>query len=332
MSLEPERAAPEEVGAAIRAGDRRALARTITLLESARADFQRSGQAVLEFLMPQTGGSRRIGITGPPGVGKSSLIETLGLQLVEDGHRVAVLAVDPSSPLSKGSILGDKTRMERLARHEAAFIRPTPSGGALGGVASRTREALLLCEAAGFDVVLVETVGIGQSEVAVAAMVDFFLVLVQPGGGDELQGIKKGVLELADALVVTKADGDTASAARRSQSEHAQALRLLRPPASGWEPRCLLVSAHSGEGIRELWELIQAHEASTRASGEHERRRREQARAWMWNLVEEGLRQSFRSHPSVAGRISALEREVEEARTSPGEAARRLLAAFVDGG
>jgi len=326
-ALAPAEGAPA-LCAAIRRGDRRALARTITLLESTRDDLAAQGQAVLEALVAETGGASRVGITGPPGVGKSSFIEALGLHLVGRGHRVAVLAVDPSSPVTGGSILGDKTRMERLAREEAAFIRPSPSGGSLGGVAARTRESLLVCEAAGFDVVLVETVGIGQSEVAVASMVDCFLVLVQPGAGDSLQGIKKGVLELADALVVNKADGDQAAAAERARAAHAEALGLLRPASPHWRPRVLTASAHTGQGIEAVWSLVQEHRAALQAAGELDARRREQARAWMWSLVEEGLRVAFRRHPAVAGRVAALERDVEALRATPAAAARELLERF----
>jgi LAO/AO transport system kinase len=313
---------------AILAGDRRALARAITLLESGREDRAARGQAILEALVPRTGGAERVGITGPPGVGKSSFIEALGLHLIEKGHRVAVLAVDPSSPVTGGSILGDKTRMERLARHDGAFIRPSPSGGSLGGVAERTRESMLICEAAGFDVVLVETVGIGQSEVAVRSMVDFFLVLLQPGAGDELQGIKKGVLELADLLVVHKADGENLPAARRAQAEHSQALGLLRHPTTAWQPRVLTASSHENRGIDEVWDAALEHRAATTGSGEREARRRDQARAWMWTLVEEGLRDAFRAHPRVAARIADLEAEVEASKTTPAAAARALLGAF----
>ncbi len=315
---------------AIRGGDRRALARSITLLESSRDDLASEGQSILEALVPHTGDAVRVGITGPPGVGKSSFIEALGLFLIEAGHRVAVLAIDPSSPITGGSILGDKTRMERLARSERAFIRPSPSGGTLGGVAQRTREVMLVCEAAGYDVVIVETVGIGQSEITVAGMVDFFLVLLQPGSGDELQGIKKGVLELADGLVVHKADGELAQAAQRSSAHFASALSLLRPLSPGWSPRVLCASAHTHDGISEVWAMIRAQQSALEASGEAQRRRQEQARAWMWSLLDEGLRRAFRSHPGVAGRIGALEREVESLRTTPAHAARSLLAAFLD--
>jgi LAO/AO transport system kinase len=244
---------------------------------------------------------------------------------------VAVLAVDPSSPVSGGSILGDKTRMDRLAQDERAFIRPSPSGGSLGGVAQRTREAMLVCEAAGYDVVLVETVGIGQSEIAVHSMVDFFLVLVQPGAGDELQGLKKGVLELADALVVTKADGDQKAAAERSRAEHKRALELLRSPSPSWRPRVLVASALAGEGIAAVWEMIEEHAKAVGASGERDSRRREQALAWMWSLVDQGLRDAFRTHPEVARRVPGLEREVAASRTTPAAAARALLESFRKG-
>jgi len=315
---------------AIRDGDRRALARTITLLESLREDLAAKGQSLLEALVPYTGGAVRIGITGPPGVGKSSFIEALGLHLIDAGERVAVLAIDPSSPVTGGSILGDKTRMERLARSPQAFIRPSPSGGTLGGVAQRTREAMLVCEAAGYGVVIVETVGIGQSEVAVAGMVDFFLVLLQPGSGDELQGIKKGVLELADGLVVHKADGDLLAVAERSRAQFAGALSLLRPLSPSWSPRVLCASSRTGAGIAEVWEMIREQRAALEASGEAAARRRDQTRAWMWSLVDEGLRRAFHQHPKVAGQIEALEREVEALRTTPAHAARTLLATFLE--
>jgi LAO/AO transport system kinase len=242
-----------------------------------------------------------------------------------------VLAIDPSSPVSGGSILGDKTRMERLAQDERAFIRPSPASGSLGGVAHRTREAGLVCEAAGFDVVLVETVGIGQSEVAVRSMVDFFMVLLQPGAGDELQGIKKGVLELADALVVTKADGAQKASAERTRVEHTHALQLLRSASSAWKTPVLSTSALSGEGIDEVWQVVLDHREALGETGELAARRRAQARQWMWSLVEEGLQDAFRSHPAVAARIPELEAEVESQKTTPAAAARALLEAFRPG-
>jgi LAO/AO transport system kinase len=318
----------EEWCAAVRAGDRRAVAKTITLLESTRAEDALLAQELLEALVPATGRAVRLGVTGPPGVGKSTLIEALGLFLVERGRRVAVLAVDPSSPVSGGSILGDKTRMERLAQSDAAFIRPSPSGGSLGGVAHRTREGMLVCEAAGYDVVIVETVGVGQSEIGVHAMVDFFAVLLQPGAGDQLQGMKRGVLELADALVVTKADGEQQALAERTRAEHAQALELLRPTSPHWTPRVIAASARTGEGVPQLWDLVEAQRRALEASGELGARRQAQARDWMWSLVQEGLERAFRAHPAVARRIPGLEREVEGQRTTPAAAARILLEAF----
>jgi LAO/AO transport system kinase len=317
---------------AIRAGDRRALARTITRIESTRESDREQGQAVLEALVSKSGQAIRVGITGPPGVGKSTFIEELGLRLVDLGKRVAVLAVDPSSPLTGGSILGDKTRMERLSVRAEAFIRPSPSGGSLGGVAHRTREVMLLCEAAGYDVVLIETVGIGQSEVAVSSMVDFFLVLLLPAGGDELQGIKKGVIELADALVVNKADGVTRDVAARTRVDYASALELLRPGDDGWRPRALVASALEGEGIDEVWATIEEHRKIVEVSGALARRRREQARAWMWKLIEEGVARAFRGLPGMADAISQQEHAVEAQRVTPASAARSLLERFLSSG
>jgi LAO/AO transport system kinase len=321
------RSAKEEAEA-IRGGDRKAVAKAITLLESKRSEKAERGRAILEELVPHTGQSMRVGVTGPPGVGKSTFIESLGIYLLERGHQVAVLAIDPSSPVTGGSILGDKTRMERLAQEPGAFIRPSPSGGSLGGVAERTREAMLVCEAAGYDVVIVETVGIGQSEVTVRSMVDFFLVLLQPGAGDELQGIKKGVLELADSLAVNKADGAQLEAAKRCAGEHTQALGLLHARSANWTPRVLMVSSLQGTGIDTVWEAIVEHTAVLEPSGERQARRNEQARQWMWSLVEEGLRSSFRAHPDVSSQIDALEGAVQSLEITPAAAARALLEAF----
>jgi LAO/AO transport system kinase len=319
---------PADTVAGVRAGDRRVIAKTITLLESRRADHRELGQDVLDALVPFTGGAVRLGVTGPPGVGKSSFIETLGLALIAQGKKLAVLAIDPSSPVSGGSILGDKTRMERLAREPAAYIRPSPSGGTLGGVAHRTREAMLVCEAAGFDVVIVETVGVGQSEVEVHSMVDLFAVLLQPGAGDELQGIKKGVLELADVLVVNKADGDQKAAAERTRIDHAHALSLLHAGGGAWTPRVIAASAHTGEGIDEFWTLVLEHRAALEQSGELERRRRVQSRAWLWRLLDDGLQDAFRGDSKVAARLPELEREVEANAVSAPRAARALLELF----
>lgn len=318
----------DSVCKAILSGDRRLVAKTITLLESSRDDHQVEGQAILEKLVPETGKAIRVGVTGPPGVGKSTFIEGLGLYLLEQGLRVAVLAVDPSSPISGGSILGDKTRMERLAREENAFIRPSPSRGSLGGVAHRTRESLLVCEAAGFDVVIVETVGVGQSEIAVRSMSDFFAVLLQPGSGDSLQGIKRGVLELADSLIVNKADGDQMQLAERTRGDFEQALSLLRPKSSNWVPVVLTVSSLSGVGLQKIWETVTAHRKVQVKSGELASNRRQQDREWMWSLLEEGLLRELRTDPEIVERLGVVESEVAERKKTPAAAARALLEEF----
>ncbi len=279
-------------------------------------------------MLPHTGAAFRVGITGPPGVGKSTFIEALGLHVLSLDLRIAVLAVDPSSPLSGGSILGDKTRMERLSREEGAFIRPSPSGGSLGGVASRTREAMLVCEAAGFDVVVVETVGVGQSEVTVRSMVDFFAVMLQPGAGDGLQGIKRGVLELADALIVNKSDGDQIELAERTRIDHEQALTLLRPPSASWVPRVLAVSSLDGTGIDAVWETVAEHRAALDRAGELRRQRRTQDRQWLWSLLEEGLLDAFRNDPATSEELAVLEADVMGQKTTPAAAARQLLKTF----
>jgi len=322
-----ERAVAECVRGVVE-GDRRLLAKAITLVESMRREDAPLREELLARLLPRTGCAVRVGITGTPGVGKSTFIEALGLFLVGRGERVSVLAVDPSSPVSGGSILGDKTRMEQLAQHPEAFIRPSPSGGSLGGVANRTREALLVCEAAGFGVALVETVGIGQSEIVVSSMVDSFCVLLQPGAGDALQGMKKGVLELADVLAVNKADGEQKAAAERARDEYARALGLFSPGAAVWTPRVLAVSAREKVGIDAFWETLLAHREALLGSGELENKRRRQARAWMWSLIEQGLQESFREHREVKSRIAELERAVEEQRLTPAAAAQTLLELF----
>jgi len=265
----------------VRAFDRTILSKAITLIESSRAEDEALARELLERLYPQTGDAWRVGITGVPGVGKSTFIEALGTKLVREGRRVAVLAVDPSSSISGGSILGDKSRMDELAREETAFIRPSPSAETLGGVARRTRETMLLCEAAGFDVILVETVGVGQSEILVAGMVDFFCVLMLPGAGDELQGIKKGILELADVVAVNKADGPTLSAARDAVRVYGSALSYTRSRRGAWKPRALLVSARTGEGLDELWSLVEEHRRTLTDTGERDTSRREGLRTWM---------------------------------------------------
>jgi len=313
---------------AVRAGDRRSLARAITLVESTRADHRDEAAVLLDELMPATGGSTRVGISGAPGAGKSTFIEALGLHLVDAGHEVAVLAVDPSSTRGGGSILGDKTRMEQLSRAPKAFIRPSPSKGTLGGVARRTREAMLVCEAAGFDVVLVETVGVGQSEVAVAGMVDVFTLLLAPGAGDELQGVKRGIVELADLVVVNKADGALADLARHTASDYAHALHLLRPRTDGWSARVLSCSALQGEGIDEMWAVVEEYTAAARATGSLVARRGEQAREWMWSEVSETLVERLRADPRVQSELAALEADVIAGSTSPTAAARLLLDRF----
>ena len=321
----------EQLAAGVRAGERRALAKAITLVESSRADHQEAAQRLLERLLPDTGRAARVGVTGVPGVGKSTFIEAFGLFLIGEGKRVAVLAVDPSSARSGGSILGDKTRMARLSMAPEAFIRPSPSGGSLGGVARRTREAMLVCEAAGYDVVLVETVGVGQSETTVASMVDFFLVLMLAGAGDELQGIKKGILEIADALVVNKADGDNVQRAERAAAEYRGALRLFRHVSVNWDPPVLTASALQGQGMDRVWATVEDHRTRLGASGELAARRREQQQAWLWSMLRDGLEEHFRARTDVRQLLPELEAEVAAARITPTEAARRLLALLDDG-
>jgi LAO/AO transport system kinase len=316
---------PAELAKRIRAGDRTALARGITLVESSRADHQEQAQALLTLLLPDTGRAVRLGLSGAPGVGKSTFTEAFGRFLTGRGHKVAVLAIDPSSARSGGSILGDKTRMELLARDPNAFIRPSPAGGTLGGVARRTREAMLLTEAAGFDVVLIETVGVGQSETAVADMVDMFLLLLSPGGGDELQGIKRGIMELADLVVVNKADGDLVPAAKRAAMEYKAALHLMRPKSAHWRPDVLLASALKGVGIAEIWAAVEAHGKALGEAGELERNRAQQAQAWMWTEIREGLFASLKADKEAGRLIPALEAEVKGGTMTPTVAARRLL-------
>ena len=307
------------------AGSRRALAKAITLVESTRADHQRAAQRMLERLLPHTGQAARVGISGVPGVGKSTFIEAFGLYLIGTGKRVAVLAVDPSSARTGGSILGDKTRMPRLSAEAHAFIRPSPSGASLGGVARRTREAMLVCEAAGYDVILVETVGVGQSEYAVASMVDFFLVLMLAGAGDELQGIKKGIIELADALAINKADGDNIRRATQAAAQYRSALTLFRHASPLWDPPVVTVSAMESTGMDTVWSIIEDHRAKLGAAGELERKRREQRQAWFWTMIEEGLRHHFLARPDVKRALPETQAAVDAGTLTPTEAARRLL-------
>jgi LAO/AO transport system kinase len=313
----------------VRNNDRAVLGRAITLVESNSPDDRDRAQELLTALLPSTGGARRIGISGVPGVGKSTFIESFGLRLVEAGHRVAVLAVDPSSSVSKGSILGDKTRMDRLAASDDAFIRPSPTGGSLGGVARKTREAILVCEAAGYDVVLVETVGVGQSETTVAEMVDFFLLLKLAGAGDELQGIKRGILELADLIAINKADGDNLQAAELARVEFERALQILRPEdEDSWTPRVVTSSGQSGAGLGEIWAIISQHRELLSANGELEKRRKRQLLGWMWSLVNDGLLSAVREHPEVAKTLADLEKAVLDGHTTATAAAERILNAF----
>ena len=323
-------------GAGAGPAQRRALAKTITLLESTRPDHRLQADELLNALLPHTGRSFRLGISGVPGVGKSTFIEALGLFLIERGHRVAVLAVDPSSSVSGGSILGDKTRMERLSVDTRAFIRPSPAAGNLGGVTEKTREALLVCEAAGFDVVIVETVGVGQSETAVAGMTDMFCLLQLPNAGDDLQAIKRGVMELADLVVINKADLD-AAAATRAQAQITSALRLLglhgrddraHHDPNLWQPQVLQLSALQGQGLEAFWAAVSRFRDLQTVSGCLAARRRTQDQAWMWERIEAGLRQRFREHPAVRAALPQAAEDVRAGRVAPSVAARQLLDLF----
>jgi LAO/AO transport system kinase len=313
------------------AGDRGVLARAITLVESTlAADRERIGE-VLDGILPHTGNSRRVGITGVPGAGKSTWIEALGWHLMEErGEKVAVLSIDPSSPLTGGSILGDKTRMPRLASDARAYVRPSPARGHLGGVARRTRETMLLCEAAGYENVLIETVGVGQSETAARRMTDFFLVLMLGGAGDELQGMKRGLLEMVDCVAVNKADGANREAAERARGELSSALRLFPAGEDGWRPEVVLCSALTGSGVREIWEIVLRHRREMEARGVFAARRREQALEWMRELVQTGMAEAFERHAGVGERIAAMEGEVAAGRVSAPHAAQELLRVFLD--
>ena len=309
-------------------GDRAAVGRAVTLVESNRYDHRAEARDLLDALAPHAVDAQRVGVTGVPGVGKSTFIEALGSSLTAVGHRVAVLAVDPTSTVTGGSILGDKTRMPRLSNDPSAFVRPSPSAGTLGGVTRTTRETMVVLEAAGHDVVLVETMGIGQSETVVAAMVDFFLVLMLPGAGDELQGIKKGVLELADMIAVNKADGENLPAARTAVRDYSAALRLTHPASPTWTPPVVTCSGLTGDGLDDLWGRILSHRSAMTASGEWEDRRRTQQLAWMWSMVEDRLLDSLRRDPAVLELLRTAEADVLEGRTTPAAAAERLLDAF----
>lgn len=315
------------------------MAKAITLLESTRTDHRAKGDALLTELLPHTGRAFRLGISGVPGVGKSTFIEALGLYLIANGHRVAVLAIDPSSSVSGGSILGDKTRMEHLSVHPQAYIRPSPSSGTLGGVAAKTREAMLVCEAAGYDVVIVETVGVGQSEIAVAGMTDMFVLMQLPNAGDDLQAIKKGVMELADLVVINKADIDP-DAATRARAQITSALRILgqhgnpehaHHDAKLWHPEVLQISALKGEGVAAFWQTVERFRGLQEASGRLQSRRRHQALAWMWERIEDGLKQAFRQDPAVRALLPQLTRDVEHGTLAASTAARQLLDAMHEG-
>jgi LAO/AO transport system kinase len=328
----PGKAKPDELADSVIAGGRRALARAITLIESTRADHRAEAAALLDRLLPAAGKSIRIGISGAPGVGKSTFIEAFGLHVIAGGHRVAVLAVDPSSKVGGGSILGDKTRMAGLAADEHAFIRPSPAGGTLGGVARRTRESITAVEAAGFDVVVVETVGVGQSETAVADMVDMFVLILQPGGGDDLQGMKRGIVELADLILVNKADGELAAAAGRTAADYQHALRLLRAPTTGWTPEVRQCSALTGAGIAEVWQTVERFRHALSADDHFQRRRSEQAKAALHAELAESLLARLRGDAAVARRLADLEKRVAAGRLSPAAAADAVAAAFLDRG
>ncbi|MGI9126396.1 MAG: methylmalonyl Co-A mutase-associated GTPase MeaB [Mycobacterium sp.] len=319
-----------ELAEAIRAGDRAALARAITIVESTRTDHRKQAQSLLMELMATAGSAMHVGITGVPGVGKSTTIEALGMELIDRGHRVAVLAVDPSSTRTGGSILGDKTRMARLAVHPNAYIRPSPTSGTLGGVAKATRETIVLLEAAGFDVVLVETVGVGQSEVAVANMVDTFVFLTLARTGDQLQGIKKGVLELADVVVVNKADGAHAIEAKAAARELSAAIRLIYPRETLWRPPVLTMSAMEGTGLRELWETVLEHRRVLEGAGEFDARRRAQQVDWTWAMVRDAVLDRVMTHPRVKELRADVERQVRDGEVTPALAAQRILDAAAE--
>lgn len=320
----------EDYERGILAGDIGILSRAITLVESHLPEHEARAQQLLERLMPRTGGAIRVGITGVPGAGKSTLIELLGSQLCEAGRRVAVLAVDPSSSVTGGSILGDKTRMQELGRNPRAFIRPSPSAGSLGGVARKSRETMLLCEAAGFDVILVETVGVGQNEITVRSMVDFFLLIMIAGAGDELQGIKKGVIEIADLLAVNKADGDNVRAARLACAEYRRVLGFLQPATAGWKTRCVTCSSFDPDSLLDLWRRVEDFERQGRQSGSLEERRRQQSVQWMQSMIEEELKNRFYRDPAVSSRLRELRKSVEDGKLPVAAAVKRLMEPFSD--
>ena len=325
---ESGRADLKRLARGIRDGERAVLARAITLIESKRTDHRQAAHQLVQDVLPETGKAVRVGITGAPGVGKSMTIDTLGTLLTSKGHKVAVLAVDPSSTRTGGSILADKTRMARLATDSNAFVRPSPAAGTLGGVAAKTRESMLLCEAAGFDVVLVETVGVGQSETAVADMTDFFLVLMLPGAGDELQGLKKGLVELADMIAVNKADGDNVRRAQAAAAEYRAALHIIMPRSPNWTPPVVTYSALTGDGVTELWGQIIAHRERMQGTGELPARRREQQVKWMWTMLEERLFARLRSDPALKAKLKQTEAAVAAGKLAPTLAVEEIVQAL----
>ncbi len=322
----------EKLVKSVLGGNRRALAQAITLIESTRPKDRQAAMKLLAKLAPRAGKSIRVGISGVPGVGKSTFIESLGNHLINAGHKVAVLAVDPSSAVSGGSILGDKIRMEQLAKRPEAFIRPSPSGTTLGGVTRHTRETMLVAEAAGFDVLLVETVGVGQSETAVADMTDMFILMLLPGGGDELQGIKRGIVELADLILVNKADGDMKPAAERSVTDYRNALEFLHPRNAHWQVSVESYSALEESGIVEIWDIVQQYQKTLSETGEIEHNRANQAKAWMWSEIKDELVDDMKSDPDVKARVKQLEKKVTDGKLSPTVAAQQLIAIFLKRG
>ncbi len=318
----------EQLATAIHNGQLRALAKGITLIESRKPEHIQQAATLLDALLPYSGNSLRIGISGVPGAGKSTFIEAFGIHLTRQGHKVAVLAVDPSSQISGGSILGDKTRMEDLSRDYNAFIRPSPAGSSLGGVARKTRETMLLCEAAGYDIIIIETVGVGQSEITVASMVDFFLLLQLAGAGDELQGIKKGVMEIADAIVINKADGDNITRAKLAKQQYANALHILRPRSANWIVPVHTCSALHNEGIENIWDMLQEYRDTMNQHHEFAEKRRQQAKEWMWALLRQDLQDMFINDKNIQPLLPQIEQAVLDGTTTPSAASHRLLERF----
>ncbi len=325
ISQPANRISVEDYVAGVGGGDRTLLARAITLVESSNPEHGRLAQDVLQGLLPKTGNAIRLGITGVPGAGKSTTIDQLGMNLIANGHKIAVLAIDPTSKRTGGSILGDKTRMNSLAVEKNAFIRPSPSSGTLGGVTRKTRETMALCEAAGFDVIIVETVGVGQSEVAVADMVDFFLVLLLAGGGDDLQGIKKGIIELADMIAINKADGDNITRAERAASDYRAALQIFTPHGAAWFPPVITVSGRDNRGLQDLWDKVVEHRRTMTGTGAFATRRQAQAVSWMRDMVEDHLMSALHAHPRVAAELPVIEADVAAGRLLPTLAVDRIM-------